>query len=223
MKKLTLIILALLIASPVFAVDYFQGPPPGSWQRGDIGSTFQHWTFDQPGPGGPPSIFDNPYGVPVFDLMGGFEYGQWVCPLDMDPNGFVHGWHCIEPEGGAIVLRIPNTEFTDGEKRIFIQITSSKAPTDIHVEGFGGSPSGYGVQIWPTGLPQIQWGQPAPFNGSWYTYNYGRVIVPNPQAETITINVPFCTVIDQIVVDTICTGTVASDANTMDGIKALYR
>ncbi len=40
MKKMTLIALALLIAVPAFAVDFYQGPPPGSWQRGEPGTTF---------------------------------------------------------------------------------------------------------------------------------------------------------------------------------------
>jgi hypothetical protein len=56
-----------------------------------------------------------------------------------------------------------------------------------------------------------------------YTFNFGFVIRPNPQEETITINVPFCTVIDQIVVDTICTGTVANEGSTLDQVKALFR
>jgi hypothetical protein len=223
MKKLSLILLALLIAAPVLAVDYYQGPPPGTWDRGEPGSTFQHWTFEEPIPEGPPMIFDNPFGLPFFELVGAFEFGEWECPPEMDPRGFVTGWHCIDPDGGTILLHIPNTEFTNGAKTIFMQITSSKVPSDVEVEGHGSNPGGYTSGNWPTGLPHIQWGSPAPYGGSWYTYNYGRVIVPNPQAETITINVPYCTVIDQIVVDTICTGTVAADTNTMDEIKALYR
>ncbi len=223
MKKLSIILIALLLAAPVLAVDYYQGPPPGTWVRGESGSTFQHWTFDTPAPDGPPTVMMNPYGLPGFDLVGNFEYGEWECPLEMDPSGFVHGWHCIEPDGGAIVLRIPNTEFTDGEKRIFIQITSSKAPLDIHAEGFGNNPSGYNTSMWPTGLPDIQWGDPAPFGGHWYTYTMGLLITPNPQEEIITIHVPYCTVVDQIVVDTICTGTVPVEHDTFDGIKALFR
>ncbi|MCP4291478.1 MAG: hypothetical protein GY780_06555 [bacterium] len=223
MKKLTLIILALLIASPVIAVDYWGGPPQGTWDRGEAGSTFQHWTFDTPAMPGPPTVFDNPYGEPMFELIGNFEYGEWECPIEMDPSGFIHGWHCIEPDGGSIVLRIPNTEFTDGEKKIFLQITSSKGPNNVAVQGHGANGNNYASGSWNTGLPHIQWGQPAPYGGMWYTYNYGRYIVPNPQEETITIDVSYCTVIDQIVVDTICTGTVPTEQTSMDMLKALYR
>ncbi len=223
MKKLTLILLALLIATPVLAIDYWGGPPPGTWNRGEAGTTFEHYTFETPTPGGPADVFDNPFGVPGFELLGGFEYGQWECPPDMNPDGVVTGWHCIEPNGGAIELRIPNTEMIDGEKYIFIQLTSSKAPNGVDVQGFGSSSNGYSVDPWPTGRPHIQWPSPAPFGGAWYTYNFGFVIRPNPQMETITIHVPYCTVIDQIVVDTICTGTVANEVQTLDSIKALFR
>lgn len=223
MKKMLLIAMALLIALPAFAVDYWEGPPQGAWNRGEPGTTFEHWTFDEPMPAGPPAEFFNPYGLPMFELMGDFEYGEWECPVELDPRGFVNGWHCINPEGGIIELIIPNTEFIDGEKTIFMQITSSKGPTSVTPTGHGPNPGGYTTDIWPTGLPQIQWPGPAPFGGIWYTYNYGLVIRPNPQMETITIEVPYCTVIDQIVVDTICTGTVAAEQQTMDGIKALYR
>jgi hypothetical protein len=223
MKKLTMIALALLIAVPAFAVDYYQGPPPGSWQRGEVGTTFEHWTFDNPNPDGVPEFFDNPFGLPTSELGNGFEYGEWECPPELDPRGYVNGWHCMNPDGSSITLRIPNTEFVDGAKTIFIQITSSKSPTSVTTQGYGGNPGGYVSGTWPTGLPAIQWGGPAPFGGSWYTYNFGLTIRPNPQIETITITVPFCTVIDQIVVDTICTGTVDGEASTMDQIKALYR
>ena len=223
MKKLITLVLALFIAVPAFAVDYWGGPPEGAWQRGEPGSTFEHYTFDEPLLAGPCPIFENPFGEPFFELMGAFEPGQWDCPPELDPRGFVNGVHCINPDGGTIVLTIPNTDFIDGEKKIFIQITSSKGPSDVAVSGFGENPDGYTSEIWPTGLPQIQWPAPAPYGGVWYTYNYGFIIRPNPQLETITITVPYCTVIDQIVVDTICTGTVAAERSSLDGVKALYR
>ncbi len=222
MKKLTLILLALLIATPVLAVDYWGGPPQGTWERGEPGSTFQHYTFDTPVLSGPADDFQNPFGIPTFGFDGEFEYGQWECPIDMNPEGFVDGWHCINPDFGTIYLRIPNTEMVDGEKYIFIQMTSSKAPIDIQIDSFGYVPE-YTCEPWPTGLPHIQWPDPAPYGGAWYTYNFGFVIRPNPQEEIIRIQVPFCTVIDQIVVDTICTGTVANEQRTLDQVKALFR
>lgn len=218
-------LLVLLVALPALAVDYWGGPPQGAWTRGDPSSTFQHWNFETPAL--PlPDVWQNPYGDPFLDFLppGGWEYGeQWECPIELDPRGFVSGWHCIAPEGGTVVLTIPNTEAIDGEKLIFLQITSSKAPTSVSAVGLGGNPGGYVTTPWMTGLPQIQWPGPAPFGGVWYTYNYGLRIVPNPQMETITIEVPFCTVIDQIVVDTLCTGLVPNEQSTWSGVKELFR
>lgn len=225
MKKLILITLICFVALPVFAVDYWGGPPPGTWNRGDSGSTYEHWLFNDPIPFGIPDIFDNPFGEPGFELIGGFEYGEYEVPIEIDPSGFIHGWHCIEEDGGAIVLTIPNSEFENGEKKIFLQITSSKGPGDITVVGFGNNPGGYTPGTWSPGLPQIQWPDtpPAPYGGQWYTYNYGLSLTPNPQSEIITIPVSYCTVIDQIVVDTHCSGTVPVVHSTLDQLKALYR
>ena len=87
----------------------------------------------------------------------------------------------------------------------FIQITSSKGPSDVSVVGSGPATS-YTSGTFSTGRPDIQWPAPGPYPGSgpWYTYNYGLTIEPNPTSETVTITVPECAVIDQIVVDTIC-------------------
>ena len=109
-------------------------------------------------------------------------------------------------------------------KAIFLQITSSKAPSNVQVTGQGAD-GPYTSGTWQTGLPQIQWPGPAPYGGAWYTYNYGFVIRPNPESETIVIDVPYCTVVDQIVVDTICTNddAVPVENSTWSDIKVLYK
>jgi hypothetical protein len=107
-------------------------------------------------------------------------------------------------------------------KWIFLQITSSKAPSDVTVIGEGpGGPFTSGT--WATGLPHIQWPGPAPFDGVWYTYNYGRYVSPNPERETILISVPECTVVDQIVVDTICTvEPISAETSSWSDVKRLF-
>jgi hypothetical protein len=124
------ILLTLVLAVSAFAIDVWEGPPPGTWQRGMPGTTFEHWTFSDP-TNPYPEIADNPYGVPMVEFVGAFEWGQWECPPELDPDGMVDGHHCIEPGGGTIILTIPNTEAIDGAKWIFMQITSSKAPTAV--------------------------------------------------------------------------------------------
>jgi len=130
MKKIMLTLTILMaFALTALAIDYWQGPPPGSWHRGDHQSTFQHWNFEDPSLTGTPSIYDNPYGMPTLEFVGAFEWGQYECDPSLNPYGYVDGWHCIEPNGGTIIITIPNTEALDGAKLIFMQITSSKAPS----------------------------------------------------------------------------------------------
>jgi hypothetical protein len=217
--------LALFLSGSALAIDYWGNPPDGTWLRGAPGTTFQHWDFIDPGwPG--PDIWDNPYGDPFFDLdpPTGWDWGEWECPPELNPNGFVTGWHCSDQGGGSITLTIPNSDDPEGAKWMFIQMTSSKAPSDVTVSGSGSNPSGYTSGTWSTGRPHIQWPGAAPFGGQWYTYNFGRWIQPNPQSETITIEVPYCTVVDQIVVDTICTrDPVADEDSSWSRVKALFR
>jgi hypothetical protein len=228
MRKMLLMTVALALVcmtGTVLAVDYWGGPPDGTWDRGEPGTTFEHWDFSDPA-WFLPEMWDNPYGEPWadFDPPTGWEWGVWEAPQELDPTGFVDGWHCSDPAGGSITLVIPNSDDPNGFKYIFLQVTSSKAPTDVTVSGSGSNPGGYGSGSWQTGRPQIQWPGNAPFGGVWYTYNYGRYIIPNPQSETITLTFPFCSVVDQIVVDTICTtDPVATEESSWSRVKVLFR
>jgi len=224
-KAVFLVLMMLCLTGTALAKDYWGGPPAENWHRGDPGSTFQHWDFNDPGVM-IPEVVDNPYGMPVADFMPplpGWEYGEWECPVELDPSGFVTGWHCNDPAGGSITLNIPNTDIPGGRKSIFMQVTSTKGYTAT-VSGTGGNPGGYGTGTWQTGKPQIQWLGPAPFNGVWYTYNEGLWIIPNPQMETITLTFPYCAVVDQIVVDTICSpDPVPTAESSWSRLKALFR
>ena len=73
-KRLYLVAIALLCFAPLaMAVDLWGGPPPKTeipegWNRGDPGSTFQHWDIISPMEWEMIPEFDNPYGVPVAEL-----------------------------------------------------------------------------------------------------------------------------------------------------------
>jgi hypothetical protein len=212
----------LLSATPASAEDVWGGPPDGWWDRGDSGSTYQLWDFETSMTPAYPTEQDNSCGEGYadFDLTGWVWAPDWECPEDLDPSGTLDGWHCTSEPTGFVIITIPNTLDPDGIKWIFMQITSSKAPSSVTPVPPAGGTSG----TWPTGLPQIQHPGPAPFGGSWYTYNYGFWIIPNPESETIIIEVPYCTVIDQIVIDTICTHIFsASESTAWGAIKALLR
>lgn len=228
MRKWTMMLVAaalLLTVSPLAAKDVWMGPPDGWWMRGDQGTTWAHWDFQTMDTVSYPIDGLIPFESPTAELVGDWEWSDgWECPPELDDSGFVDGWHCYGPDGGTIVLHLPNFPDPNQIKMIFIQITSSKAPSDVNVVGNGSDPGGYVSGTWSTGVPHIQYPGPAPYGGVWYTYNYGLYIEPNPESEDIIIDVPYCTVVDQIVVDTICTDTTIPAApGTWSGVKALFR
>ena len=209
MRKLAYLFVAVCVSvSPALAVDYWGGPPEGEWTRGEPGSTWQNWHLCVPNTPDNPDEGNNPYAIdtpPLFEpVEGEWEWrNDWEGPEELGGFG-IDGWHCISAAGGRVAVTIANRPEPNEIKKIFIQLTSSKGPSGVTVAGNG--PDGpYAPGIFPTGKPHIQWPGPAPFGGSWYTYNYGLTLQPNPESETIFIDVVECTVIDQIVVDTICT------------------
>ncbi|MDP6636479.1 MAG: PEP-CTERM sorting domain-containing protein [Phycisphaerae bacterium] len=207
LPTLTAVVLLAFAASPAaFAADVWGGPPNDTWNRGDPGSTWQHWDFCDPVVH-TPCEGQNEYGTPGFEFE---EPGawQWVAELPpLDPGDTqsypIDGWQFNGPAGstGTLILHIPNRPRPNEEKLIFLQITSSKGPSGVTALGFDSAAGGTGYTsgTWPTGKPQIQ------HPNGWYTYNYGLSIRPNPEFEDIVIDVPAGTIIDQIVVDTICT------------------
>ena len=225
MKKTLIILVALaFMTAPAMAKDL--GPLEG-WDRAAPNSTFEHWDFNMPDmPSFPDAGLWNPNGEPFAELdPTGWEWSEaWECPPELNPNGFVSGWHCTNPDGGEITLTIPNTPDKNMEKRMFIQITSTKVPSDVTVSGSDAAGGGYTSGTFSTGRPMSGIPGPAPFGGSWYVYNYGRTIRPNPESEKVVIKVPYCTVIDQIVVDTECVPEPATmSLLILGGIGALVR
>jgi len=224
MRKILLTIALLALAGGAGAVDYWGGPPEGTWMRGEALSTWTHLYFSNPADPNILSESDNPNCPPWVSLEGDWEWGEWDAPPELDPNGYVDGWHCFFPDGGVVRISICNFPDPQFVKYIFIQITSSKAPSDVSVSGSGAA-GPYVTGSWPTGKPHIQWPGAAPYGGVWYTYNYGRYIMPNPESEDIIITVPYCTVIDQVVIDTICTDNpeIPTETGTWGEMKTLFR
>ena len=62
------LLLILTIAGLAEARDVWNGPPDGTWRRGDPGSTYEHWDFNTPDNPSVPEDFNNPYGVPTADV-----------------------------------------------------------------------------------------------------------------------------------------------------------
>ncbi len=196
MRKLILIVIMMAISVvPGFAKDYGL-PGTAPWNRGDAASTYQHWEFSTD-TGITPETYVNPYGEPTFEFEVPTNWG-WT-PATPGPDGpDVTAWTNTSTGGtGTIILHVPNNPDDNLIKFIYLQITSTKAPSSATPVG-GGSGGPYTGGTWPTGVPAWQ-----EANG-WYTYNYGLTIEPNPEFEDIAIEVPWGTSVDQIVVDTIC-------------------
>ena len=215
---LVAVILLALMSSSALADDVWGGPPEGQWVRGDPGSTWQHWNFSDP-TSSEPDEGQNEYGDPVslFDE----SMWTWVSGLDpLNPPGDpVDGFHFDGQEGsiGTMIFQVPNQPKLNEIKKIFVQVTSSKGPSGITALGFDSVGGGYTSGVFNTGRPLIQH-----ING-WYTYNYGLTIEPNPEWEDIAIEFPFDTIVDQVVIDTICTPEPATLTMMAIGAVALVR
>lgn len=206
MKKFMMLALLLLIvcAQPALAIDVWGGSP--AWTRGEPGSTYQKFDMSTPiGGPNPPNVNENPFGGPTIEMDGMWEWG--IIPGPAGDGSTVDAWHSIGDGtgGGTSTLKItvPNDPMMNPIKKIFMQVTSTKAPVNVTTVGHG--PNGpYTSGTWQTGKPQIQ--HLGGYQGlPWYTYNYGLTISPNPESEEILVEIPFCGWVDQIDIDTICT------------------
>ncbi len=80
MRKTVLMTVVMLVigltglTGAAWAIDYWEGPPEGTWNRGDPGSTVQHWDFNDP-MNYFPDNFVNSYGDPFaeFEPVLGWE------------------------------------------------------------------------------------------------------------------------------------------------------
>ncbi len=173
-------LLAILTAAPAIADDF--NPP---WWRGLEGTTFQEWTFDQPG--NAPNNVNNPYGTPLL-----LTQGQWVPPGQL-----------ISPDLSFV---IPNRRVLDPYKFIRVQATYS-VPRDVTPELqilLEAEPQGgVGWQVVDSGMMQGQ----DPAQPTWHSW-WDVVMKPNPYIEWIRLGaVPgadWPIYWDQVVIDTWC-------------------
>lgn len=199
MKRLiylaTVVLLLIGAAQGAFAHDYWDHWS-GNWQRGTVGSTYQHWDFSQH-PTIPIAGLNNPFGTPQI-IVGNGQYPDVV----IGPDGLpINTWHLgsIDPSGveqpGTIDLFIPNRPMDNPIKLVYVQITSDKYTL--------------GNQPPLVNPPASSITSPGPIvahgTGGWYTYNWLIEIRPNPEWERLVFQFPYSTNVSQIVVDTICT------------------
>jgi hypothetical protein len=161
--------------------------------RGQDGTTYQEWRFDTGANPADPEVINNTYGTataaitvsnPAFgwrDQLSGFGTQQGYWDLGYD---------------GTMVIDIDNRPDPLPYKEVWVQVTYfrdiQEAPS-VHVPG-GQYISGQTLLV-----EQVSTG------GAWYLDQSIWLMEPNPPHEQIEIIAdPFQSVVDQVVIDTIC-------------------
>ena len=190
-------LLAVVLLAPVALAEDFFDPP---WDVTYPTATYQAWEFSTNANPAFPEVDDNPYGDPWLTLSGndlvtgGVEWSDTAS----GPHGTdTTAWHISDPAGGKIQITVYNYPPEGLYKEIFLQLTSSKSPPPGGVTS--GSP-GSTTQ----GGGSTQWPGSSPSGTKWYTYSFMITIPDNPAVEVITIDLPYSTWIDEIVIDTRC-------------------
>lgn len=177
MKKLLLVALLVCIAAQ-FAVadDYF--PPP--W-RGQPGTTFQQWEFNDSNPAPLPTLMYNPYGVPQTLVVpkGGLT---WL----PDFGGRLGVW----PLSGIVETTIPNSPIPNPDKIIWVSITWMPQEEGRIPSVVDASHGVTGVLIHSDTVT------------CWTRSTYEIILHPNPQLETILVQGDI--MLDEMVIDTVC-------------------
>jgi len=208
MKKVLLAVCVLMaVAGVARALDHWPAPweenPADPQWAGGV-TTAQAWEFSDNA--FDPNYVQNEFGDPAI-VIAGAEYPSWVLPPEGD--GEIATWHINDAAGGIVCLIIPNNPDENQRKVMWLQITSTKAPSDLRTipEGTISYPK-----------PDLQCA-----NG-WYIYT-AQVDIPfNPPSESIAYDFPYCTNIEEIVVKTICVPEPATMAMLgLGGLAVLWR
>lgn len=196
------VLIVCCFAASASADDLF--PPP--W-RGADGSTVQEWDFVDMGvydagtgsydyaPDGVDVPLFNPYGDAIAHVWPGIGQDYWDVWGDRDG---------VWPLSGTIQIDIPNSDVPNPYKEIWIQLTWAQQVETS--EPFPGIlvDSGYTVSD-PEVMNDILLGPTGTGtgDGQWHHTTWRFFIWDNPPFETITID--GTVMVDQIVIDTICT------------------
>ncbi|HLB75283.1 MAG TPA: hypothetical protein VJJ98_14780 [Sedimentisphaerales bacterium] len=178
-RMLFALLVCTLLGGPVFAV------PSLGWTRGDPGSTYQVWTFDD-NDNHPalPELDRNPYGTPEAAISGGGWFTSYF--------GRSGVWG--SPGALEISLYIPNREVRSEWKEIWIEIGYKGGIPELSVYPI---PDGDSVELIYQHKVLVD------EDNRWWKAIYVWHIEPNPDAEIIFISAAG-TGIDYIKVDTMC-------------------
>lgn len=195
-RRIVLILcIPLLVSATTAAHDVVQP----DWRRLE-GTTYQEWRFDTGANPAIPEVIDNPYGgtspgASALITVGSMGTG-WQNQLG--GMGTQTGYWDLGGGGGQIVLDIDNRPLTLDYKEIWVQVTyfsDITQPPAVAVPRATYLGGQTGLSVEDTGM-----------GGGWFVDQSIWRIEPNPSHEQIilTSNQMWGSVIDQIVVDTIC-------------------
>ena len=177
------LVMCAVLAAPALAA------PSLGWNRGDPGTTYQVWTFDDADNPALPEIDENPYGTATATIA---DNSSGWAETFLDHSG-VWGNH---PEPLEISLYIPNRQVRSPYKEIYLEIGYKGTVTEVSVDPV---PAGDSVDLTLQDTILVD-----PVN-LWYKAIYTGRIYPNPDAETIFIgSTGTGGFVDYIAVDTIC-------------------
>ena len=179
------------------------------WQRGDAGSTWQDWTFDDDDNPAAPENYYNPYdGVPsaAIDVSG---------TIHLDPPGWYDEylgrpgvWH---GDFASVTLLIDNAEVQNPYKEVWVEVgfRGYLLPNELY-PNYPGEIYGPQLTAWIAGVETpdvVQIGDPIiePTGAGWQKLTIGWRIYPNPDKEEIYLSFHNSGAdIDYVYVDTIC-------------------
>lgn len=193
------VLVCALVPSAVLAHDMV---PPG-W-RGQEGSTHQQWTFENGDNPAAPEVISNPYGSASADITVA-EFGSGWLP-QLPGMGTQTGYWDLGGVGlggtgpdGSIVIDIDNRPLTtpDSWKEIWVQITYFK---DITLAPVVTVPGATLLSQQTLLVEHISTG------GDWKLDQSVWRIQPNPLHEQVLVTADHLmgSVVDQVVIDTIC-------------------
>lgn len=165
---------------------------PPCW-RGQVGTTFQRWTFNTNANPASPELASNPYGSPQAEVTVGPFGAGWLWDLRFGTN---RGYWDLG-RGGTISISIPDDPSapTGAWKYVWVQVTHWEDSGIFTAPAVGVSG---GVLV----STRRQVVEPTYF-GQWALHQSLWRLEPSPAQETVTLTAgPKGAVVDQVVVDT---------------------
>ncbi|MBN1554903.1 MAG: PEP-CTERM sorting domain-containing protein [Phycisphaerae bacterium] len=217
MRRLSALLVLLMLGgvlSPAVAEDLF---PPTLWDRYSPGTSFQQWEFSTGASQNVlPDFADFAFGQPTIQV---YPVGSWQEYWGVGA-GERHG---VWPLSGVILADIPNSDNDEDPYKKWIQIQLTWAGEVKHPDA---EPC---VSVMATGLVEkvsettVELLDPVtnnplptgvPLAGEyWYHTTYLYKVTPNPTEETIMIGGSI--MVDELVVDTICTEQEVPEPTTL--------